>query len=577
MYNREISIIFFRIADILELKDENVFRVRAYRTAAQNIADLSREIRDMYQENPSLLDEIPGIGKDLKGKIEEMLRTGSLEYYTGLMKEFPAGFLDMLNLSGLGPKKLKKLKDELGIKNVDDLETACKNGKIAALEGMGIKTQENILESIKHFRKKQGRMLISEAWYFAGRIIEYLSKSKLFTKIETAGSLRRGAETIGDIDILAVSRDREKAMDYFTDYPETAEVITKGSVKSNIMIKEGPQVDLRIIDDSSYGAALVYFTGSKQHNIKIRTLAKDKGYKLSEYGVFSISTGGKEIMLAGAREEDVYKKIGMEWIPPELREDQGEIEAALAGSLPKRLIELAHIKGDLHSHTNATDGRETLEDMAQAAQEKGYQYFAVTEHSKHVRIANGMDEKRILVHADKIRKFSQKLKDIKILAGIEVDILEHGELDIEDYALKEMDIVIAAVHSHFGLDKDKQTERIFRAMDNKLVNVLAHPLGRLISTRASIQADFDKIFAHAAENGIFLEINTHGERIDLNAVHARRAKELGAKFVINTDAHRKKDLDEIIYGVVTARRGWLEKEDILNAHSLDKLTKMLKH
>ncbi|MFH1846979.1 MAG: DNA polymerase/3'-5' exonuclease PolX [Candidatus Omnitrophota bacterium] len=576
MTNREISAIFSRIADILEIKEENVFRIRAYRVAAQNITALSRQLTDIYKEDTAGLGNIPGIGKDLKEKIIEMLETGRLLYYDDLIKEFPPGFLDMLNLAGLGPKKLKKLKSELKIKNVDDLESACKKGKLEHIEGMGIKTQDKLLAAIKYFRKKQGRMLLHEADIFADEIILYLSKSENFKRIEKAGSLRRGKDTIGDLDILAVAKDSQKAMDYFIEIPGIETVIAKGPTKSSISIKEGPQVDLRVIDEASFGAALIYFTGSKQHNIKIRTRAKAKGYKVNEYGVYKINPTGKESFVAGKTEEDVYRKLGMQWISPELREDQGEVEAALENILPKSLLTLRDIKGDLHVHTQETDGHDTLEAMIMAAKKKGYEYIAITDHSKHVRIANGMDEKRLLKHVENIRKLAKRTKNIKILAGIEVDILENGELDLKDFALKELDIVVAAVHSRFQLDKKKQTNRMLRALENKYVNILAHPSGRLITSRSGIEADFDKIFKKAAEKDIFLEINTHGERIDLNDAHSRRAKEMGARFAINTDAHAAEQMDEMKYGVITARRGWLEKKDVLNTYSYEKLIKALK-
>jgi len=575
MDNKQIAVAFSRIADILEIKGENVFRIRAYRSAAQNIMDLARPLGEIYQEDPSGLDRIPGIGKDLKEKIIEMLGTGKLRYHDELMKEFSPGFLDMLTLAGLGPKKLRKLKDELGIRNVDALEKACKKGSLEKIEGMGARTQEKLLESIKHFRKVEGRMLLPEADVLSDEIITYLRKSKNFKKIEKAGSLRRGRETIGDLDILAIAADRKKAMDYFLSQPGVENVIAKGNTKSSISLADGPQVDLRVVDASCFGAALVYFTGSKQHNVKIRTIAKKMGYKVNEYGVFSVSPSGKEKIVAGRTEEEVYHKLGMKWIPPELRENTGEIKAAEEGTLPEKLLETKDIKGDLHMHTVASDGNATVEEMAEAAQKRGYKYLAITDHSKHVRVANGMDEKRLLKEVEKIRKIDRKIKGIKILAGIEVDILADGKLDLEDYALKELDVVIAAVHSNFSFDREKQTDRILKAMDNKYVNILAHPSGRLITTRSAIYADFDRIFTKAVENNIFLEINTHGDRIDLNDVNCRRAKELGARFVIGTDAHDTEQLGGLVYGVITARRGWLEKKDVLNTSSFDKLIKAM--
>ncbi|MFH1552346.1 MAG: DNA polymerase/3'-5' exonuclease PolX [Candidatus Omnitrophota bacterium] len=571
--NKEIAAIFSRIADALEIKGENVFRVRAYRTASQNIMSLSRQLEDICGEDPSMLENIPGIGKDLKAKIVEMVETNGLGYYKDLMREFPEGFLDMLDLSGLGPKKLKKLKDELGIENVNDLEKACKKGALEEIEGMGAKTQEKLLEAIEHFRKSEGRMLLPEADHYANEIISYLAKSKNFKKLKKAGSLRRGTETVGDLDILAVAGDSKKAMDYFVGYPHTESVMAKGPTKSSISLMEGPQIDLRVIDASCFGAALVYFTGAKQHNVEIRKIAKNMGYKVNEYGIFSIKSGK---MVAGKTEEDVYRKLGMQWIPPELREIHGEIEAAQKGTLPKNLLDAKDIKGDLHTHTTATDGSASAEEMVAAANKKGYKYLAITDHSKNVRVANGLDEKRLLKHVEKVRKIARKTKDMKVLVGIEVDILDRGKLDFKDSVLKELDIVIAAVHSRFSLEKEKQTSRILKAMDNKFVNVLAHPSGRLITSRSSIQVDFDRIFTKAAENNVYLEINTHGERIDLNDAHCRRAKELGAKFVVSTDAHGVEQLNGMIYGIVTARRGWLEKKDVLNTYSLDKLMKALK-
>ncbi len=575
MDNKNIAFIFLRIGDMLEIKNENVFRVRAYRTAAQNITALARPLKDIYAEDPSSLDNIPGIGKDLKSKIIEMVTTGELGYYDDLMKEFSPGFLELLNLGGLGPKKVKKLRDELGIESVDALEKACKGGELADIEGMGPRTEEKLLEAIEYFRKKQGRMLLQEADEHADEIVAYLKESGNFTKIEKAGSLRRGRETVGDLDILATVRDAEKAMEYFVGYPEVDSVVAKGPTKSSVLLKAGHQVDLRVVEEVSFGAALVYFTGSQQHNIKIRKLAKSKGYKVNEYGVFSVSKTGKERKIAGRTEQDVYKKLGMEWVPPELREDNGEVEAALEGTLPEDLIKLKDIKGDLHIHSTETDGRATIEESVEAALRKGYKYIAITDHSQLVKIANGMDERRILKHTERVRKINQKIKGIEILMGVEVDILDEGRLDFPDRVLKEMDIVIAAVHSRFSLDEETQTRRILKALDNKYVNILAHPSGRLITTRKPISLDFDKVFKKAAENGVFLEVNTHGERIDLNDVNCRRAVELGAKVVIGTDAHEVEQLDLIKYGVITARRGWVRRKDVLNAYSFDKMVKAL--
>ncbi len=577
MENREIAKIFSQIADVLELKDENVFRIRAYRTASQNILSMAVQLADMYKEDPSALSNIQGIGKDLKEKIIEILEAGGLKYHKELLKEFPPEFLDLLNVSGLGPKKLKKLKDDLGIETLADLEKACEERKLEHLEGMGAKTQSRILDAIQYFKMQAGRMLLPEATTQAREVMEYLKKSGNFKKIEPAGSLRRGRETVGDLDILTVADNSRKAMDHFVSYSRVQDILAKGPTKSSILMKSGSQVDLRVIDRSCFGAAFLYFTGSKAHNIKLRTVAKNKGYKVSEHGIFKVDPlSKKEKLTAGKTEKAVYRVLGMEWIPPELREDRGEIEAAMADKLPKSLIELKHIKGDLHVHTTATDGHNTIEEMARAAKSMGYAYLGITDHSKAVRIANGMDEKRLLKHMEMIRKVDGRIKGIKLLAGIEVDILRDGKLDLKDAVLKELDIVIAAIHSHFALDRETQTARVLKGMENKHVNVLAHPSGRLIARRSPIELDFDRVFTLARNANIYLEVNTHGKRIDLNDVHCRRARGIGAKLAINTDSHDTDSLDQMIYGVTAARRGWVEKNDVLNTRPLGPLLKALK-
>ena len=576
MDNKEAALIFRDIADILEIKNENIFRVRAYRQAASRIEALGRQLSEMYKEDPSSISDVPGIGKDLFGKIEEMVTTGHLEFYSRLVKEFPAGFLDLLNLPGLGPKKLRKLRDVLGVKNIDELEKACLSGKIAGIEGMGEITQRKIIAEISRFKKNEGRMLAPLAEELADRIILHLSSDSNFKKIEKAGSLRRGAETVGDIDILVWAKDPLRAARRLVSFPGAERVLSKGPSKCSIEAEGAHQVDMRLVEKKCFGAALLYFTGSKQHNIKIRQLAKKKNYKLNEYGVFSISPSGREKFLAGKTEKEVYEQLSMQWVPPELREDRGEVEASLKGRLPKDLLELGDIRGDLHLHTVDSDGMMTLEGLIEAALEKGYSYMAVTNHSKLVRIANGMDEKRLLKHVEHIRKISRKYKKIKVLAGVEVDILRDGTLDLEDAALKELDIVIAAVHSNFSADRNSQTERLIRAIDNRYVNILAHPSGRLITKRDPLDFDKRKVFLRASQNNVVLEINTHGERVDLNDIDCMLAKELGAKFAVNTDSHQKRHMDGMKLGVSTARRAWLEKKDVVNTYSFEELRKVLK-
>ncbi|MBF0215536.1 MAG: DNA polymerase/3'-5' exonuclease PolX [Candidatus Omnitrophica bacterium] len=577
MTNKQISDIFVQIADILEIKGENIFRVRAYRQAAANILTYARQASDICREDPELLLLVPGIGKDLKEKIVEMVTTGKLKKLDELSKEFSPGFLELLNLSGLGPKTLKKLKDELGIADINDLKKACEEGKIASLAGMGEKTEEKLLEAIEYHKKTEGRMLFQEAYSLSGDVLAYLKRSGYFKKLEAAGSLRRGKETVGDIDILAVSSESQKAMQFFTLYPGIRNVISKGKKKTSIALENGVQIDLRMIEDKCFGSALVYFTGSQAHNIKLRKIAKKDGKKVSEYGVFRINPGsGKGTAIAYRTEEDVYKSLGMAWIPPELREDSGEVETALEGKLPGSLIKLTDIKGDLHVHTNETDGRNTIEEMALAAKNKGYEYIAITDHSKLVAVAKGMDETRLLKHIDRIRDADNRIKGIKILVGVEVDILKNGELDFSDSFLKELDIVIAAVHSNFSMDINTQTDRILRALDNKFVNILAHPSGRLITKRSPLELDMDTVFRRAKENGVILEVNTHGERVDLSDVNSRRAAGIGVKLAINTDSHGVEQLDQMMFGVISARRGWIKREDVVNTLPLPRMLAILR-
>ncbi|KJJ83627.1 phosphotransferase domain-containing protein [Candidatus Omnitrophus magneticus] len=578
MKNREISEIFSEIADILELKGDNAFRIRAYRTAGQNIINLDRQISDIYKEKGMEgLCDIHGIGKDLAEKIVEMIQTGVLKHHQELLKEFSPGFLGLLNISGIGPKKLKQLRDELNVNTVDDIEKACKNGSLETLDGMGEKSRDKLLEAIQYYKQQLGKTLLVKGEKLADELIAYLSESYYFEKLEKAGSLRRGQETIGDIDILAVTSNVEEAVDYFTRYRGAQQILSKGRLMVSIILKEGIQADLRLIEKSSFGAGLVYFTGSKSHNIKLRKIAKNKGLKVNEYGVFKVNdVTGEDELVSSKKEEDIYASLGMEWIPPELREDTGEIELALAGKIPKDLVELEDIKGDLHIHSTASDGRNSIEENIESAVARGYKYIALTDHSKLIKIAHGMDETRLLEHVGYIRKIAAKRKDIKILAGIEVDILTDGTLDLADYALKELDIVIASVHSKFLLEENIQTERIMRALDNPYVNILAHPSGRIITSRTPMQIDFERLFKHAVARGVYLEINTHGERVDLNDKNARRAKELGAKFVINTDAHDTGQMDLMKFGIKTARRAWLSKDDIINTKTINELLRILK-
>jgi DNA polymerase (family 10) len=576
MDNRLVSSIFEKIADILEIKGENVFRIRAYRTAARNIRGLGRQLSDILREDPEALLDIPGIGRDLADKITEMVETGHLAYYSELMKGFPAGMLDMMDLEGLGPKKVKKLHDELGIDGIDELEKACGEGRISGLEGMGARTEEKILSSIGHFREQHGRMLLPEAWDLADELVSALKSCRGAGRVEKAGSLRRGRETVGDIDILATGDDTPAILSGFTAHPLVEEVLSRGETRSSVKLHNGVNVDLRIVAPDCFGAALIYFTGSMGHNVRLRGIAGRKGLKLNEYGVFRASGGaGEGEKVAGRTEKDVYAALGMQFVPPELRESRGEVEAAMQGSVPRDLVTEKDLRGDLHLHTDRTDGKVSPRELIEEAIRSGYEYIAVTDHSRLVRIAGGLDGGELMEHAAFLKKLDSEYPEITVLTGVEVDILADGSLDLDDSVLRELDVVIAAVHSRFSFSRQEQTERVLRALDNKYVNALAHPSGRLITRRKPLDLDTDRVFRKAAERNIAMEINTHGERIDLNDVNASRARELGCRFIISTDAHGLEQMKLMRYGVMTARRAWLRKKDVLNTFTLRELRKAL--
>ncbi len=571
MENRDIARIFNQIADVLEITGGNQYKIRAYRRAAMNIEGLSKRIEDIYREDERGLREIPGVGEGIAKKIKEIIKTGRLKKHQELLKKVPPELLELTQITGVGPKHLKALMDGLNVKNVDDLERVCKEHKVRELEGFGQITEEKILIALKEYRGSKGRIKLNEAYSYGNSIVDYLKRGEdKIDRVEIAGSLRRGVETIGDIDILVSTKDVDEIMDKFTKYPEVKEVLSKGRTKSSVVLSSGLQVDLRNIKKSEFGSALVYFTGSKLHNIHIRKMAKSKGLKVNEYGVFK----GKRL-LGSKTEEDVYKSIGLRFILPELREDRGEIEAASKGKLP-RLIELKDIKGDLHMHTKASDGAHTIAEMAKEAKDRGYGYIAITEHSKAVKVAGGLNEKELAEHIKRIDKENKRIKGINILKGIEVDIKEDGKLDLDDSILSELDIVIAAIHSKFNMPEDKMTDRILKAFDNKYVNILAHPTGRLIAKRNPYPLDLERIFKEAKERGIIMELNSYPDRLDLKDVHCKMAKEIGVKIIISTDAHTKQQLDNIRYGVITARRGWLEKEDVLNTLEFNRFMKEVK-
>lgn len=565
MKNFEVARIFDLMADLLEIKGENPFRIRAYRRAAQNVESLTEDVELLAEQER--LDEVPGIGKDLAGKIVEYLKTGRMKDVEAARREIPAGVVELMNVPGIGPKTAKLLYEREGVTGLGRLEELARAGKLRGVPGIQAKTEENILKGIEVVKKGQERMSIGKALPLTQELVRALERLPEVKQISPAGSIRRRRETVGDIDILITSSKPEKVMETFVKLPQVAEMLEKGSTKASIRHKEGIQVDLRVVEPQSFGTALQYFTGSQQHNIRIREMAVRKGLKISEYGVFKESNGRR---VAGATEEEVYAAVGLPWIPPELREDSGEIEAALKGTLPI-LVEPEDIRGDLHLHTNASDGHYTMEALAEAAMGRRYDYILVSDHSKSSIVAGGLTAEELLAHVKKIRALQKKHKGITILAGSECDILPDGSMDYPHEVLAELDLVVGAVHSRFKQPKDEMTRRICRALENPYVNILAHPTGRLIGERGSYEVDLDQLFQTAKRHAKAIEINSYPQRLDLNDVQARRARELGVLIAINTDAHVLDHLENIQLGVATARRGWIEKSAVINTWPAKKL------
>ena len=568
MKNKDIAKIFRQIAQILEIKGENHFRIRAYERGAQNIESLSEDIEVFIKEDR--VTTIPGIGKDLEQKIKEIVSEGRLQYLEDLKKDIPKGLLDILAIPGVGPKTAKLLYEKLEIRDVVMLERMAHAGRIRELPGMKQKTEENILRGIEILKRGHDRMDLKTAQDVALSFTSGLKKLKEVKRIDPAGSLRRRKDTVRDIDLLISSNKPEKVMHAFTTLPQVKEIIVKGSTKSSILSIDNIQVDVRVIKDDSYGAALLYFTGSKEHNIRLRQRAITKDLKLSEYGIFR---NNKRI--AGKTEMEMYKKLGLSYIEPELREDRGEIEGALEDKLPD-LIELKDIKGDLHAHSTWSDGGSSMEEVVKKAKDIGYEYIAITDHSQGLKIAGGLDRQDLKNKKKEMDMLSKKYKGINILFGAEVDIDSEGRLDYPDDILKEMDIVIGAVHSGFKQPKERLTKRIIAACKNRYVHIIAHPTGRLWGAREAYEVDFEEVFKAAADTGTAIEINSYPQRLDLNDIHSRMAKKAGVKLAINTDAHIAEQLDTMRFGVSVGRRAWLEKKHVINALSFEKLSVFLK-
>lgn len=573
MLSKAISEIFRGIAKILEIKGENVFRVRAYERAAQNIESLSEDIQDIINEGR--LKRIPGIGNDLAEKIIEITKTGKLEFFDELKKSIPEGLLDLLKIPSVGPKHAKLFYEALGIKSVKELEESAKAGRLLKLEGIKAKTIENILKGIALFKQGKERMDLASALKAADEFIKPLRGNPYAKDVSACGSLRRMKETIGDIDILVTSPNPDKIMDAFSGLPGVKDITAKGPAKSSVITKEGSQVDLRVVDEDSFGAALVYFTGSKNFNIKLRQLAIKKNLKVNEYGVFKVSKSGRETYLCGKSEEEVFSCLGLQFIEPELREDRGEIELAARGRLPS-LLSLKDIRGDLHAHSRYSDGENSILEMSQAAKELGYEYLNMSDHSQGLKVAGGLSTEDLKVKKAEINKLNSKLNNFRIFFGTEVDIDSEGGLDYPDSVLAEFDIVVAAIHSGFRQPKARLTRRLVKACKNKNVDIIAHPTGRLWGARDPYELDFEDFFKAASDYGIVLELSAYPLRLDLNDVESRRAKEKGIKIAVSTDSHAVDQLKSMPLGVATARRGWLSKEDVVNTLSSDELMRVFK-
>ena len=577
--NQEIANLLYLIS--IYLKMENVpFKPQAYEKAALFVEGLSEDVEDIFtKEGEEGLKKIPGIGESIAEKIIEYLKSGKIKEYDNYYKKMPINISELIRVEGIGPKMIRDLYQKLKITNLEQLEKAAQAGKIRNLENFGEKTEQNILESIKFLKRSQGRFLLAEALFLAEDIIDKLKRVKEIDRIVYAGSLRRMKETIGDIDLLATIKPsfvkspeaKKKVMDAFVNLNGVIKVWDYGLTKSSVRFNNKIDVDLRVVDDYEFGSALQYFTGSKEHNIRTRKLAMEKKLKLNEYGVFR---GQK--LIAGKTEKDVYQSIGLPYLEPELREDAGEIEAALTNNLPK-IIDYDDIKGDLHCHSNWDGGENSIEEMAEAGRLMGYEYFGISDHTKFLRIENGLDEKQLLQQHKEIQKLNSKFKNLqfKILHGCETNILNDGSLDIDDQVLSQLDYVIAGIHSNMRISKDEMTERVIKAMRNPNVDVISHPTGRLINRRDEFALDFDKILTVAKETNTALEINASLFRLDLNDKNIRKAIEKGVKLVINTDAHQKEQLQFIRFGISQARRGWATKDDIINAWPLERLLKFL--
>lgn len=561
MENIEIARLLSETADLMEIAEEDGFRIRSYRNGAAAIEGLGERAADILADPGRKITDVPGIGKGLAAVLAEILERGSFGRRDELLERFPPTALEMLRIQGLGPKTIRVLWDHFRVSTLEELERLCREGKLRELPRMGAKLEDKILKGISHYRQGAGRFLLHFAGAAAGELVEFLGATPGVERVLPAGSLRRGKDTVGDLDLLVTGENAAAALDRFVAHPRVHDVLGHGSNKASARWGlEGLQVDVRAVPAESFGAALQYFTGSKEHNVALRQRAQRMGLTLNEYGLFRIDT---EERAAGATEAEIYAALGLAWIPPELRENQGEIEAAEKAELPE-LLELADLRGDLHMHTRESDGRGTLEEMAAAAQALGYEYIAITDHSKALAMANGLDERRAVAFAREVREFNEKNAPFRVFSGLECDILRDGRMDLSEDALAELDFVVASVHSYMNIEAAAMTDRLLRALESPSVKVLGHPTGRVLLHREAYAYEFDTIAREAARRNVWMEINASPERLDLHATLIRRAKALGCQFTISTDAHHPKHLANMRYGVTMARRGWLSAADVMN-------------
>jgi len=576
--NKAIANILYETADLLEIDAQDSFRIRSYRNAAQAIENLTEQIKDIISEPKKVL-AISGIGKGMLVNLQELFQDGSLSVQAELLKKYHPSMLQLLKIQGLGPKTIALIWSAYQVSDVDGVEKLAREGKIRTLPRMGEKHEQKLLKAIEDYRRISGRFLIDAAEAEANKLTEYLAKFPGIDRITPAGSLRRGRETVGDLDILVTGTaccsetERANAVQYVAKYPPLMDVIARGDNKISFLLRSGMQVDVRLLPPESFGAAMQYFTGSKAHNVALRQRALKMGYTLNEYSLADVKT---EKPVAGKTEEEIYAKLKLDYIPPELRENLGEIDAADKHALPA-LITLNDLQGDVHMHTVETDGKNTIEEMAEAAKARDYKYMAITDHSKNLAFANGLDDERAVAHIQRIRNANEKIDSFTIFAGIEVDILPDGDLDLSDEVLAQMDVVIASVHSVFNQEPAKMTDRLLKAIENPHTSIIGHPTGRLQLRRDAYHFDMDAVLTAAAKHKVAMELNSYPDRLDLNDVHLRQAKQRGVKIVINTDSHHTSHLDKIRYGILQARRAWLTKDDVLNTLPAEKFAKAMKH